>query len=348
MEIVVAQTKDDVRRYDDFVENHGASIYYSRVWGQCVSSVYRYSYLPLMVEDGGQVIAIMPVCIKSLLPGFAKKLVVLPFSHHVPLLLADIQFASDACRLVGEFVKSLGISSVLLKNAEPIAGLQSYDSGYLVSRLSLDPGMAHVRKGYATAVKRGIKKATQSGVEVFRNGFDEFQGVFYDLMVETRRRQGVPVYPKAHFSLLKDLFDDNSLELWGAHYQGQMISGIVINRCQSATIYLYGASRDNQEVMTLRPNNLLFDHVIADCESGGVGIFDFGISHRTNEGLIRFKESWGATSEPVYYSNTKGAASSGQMLKPNSFIPSLAGRVFRSMPLAVYRYGSPLLLRLVG
>src|SRR5690348_1092092 len=65
------------------------TFYYDPAWLDLISSLYRYSLIPLSTTDKeGQIISFLPLCfMQSPLTG--KRLVSLPFSDYCPLLALD-------------------------------------------------------------------------------------------------------------------------------------------------------------------------------------------------------------------------------------------------------------------
>ena len=96
--------------------------------------------------------------------------------------------------------------------------------------------------------------------------------------------------------------------------------------------YKYAASDPSK--LDHRPNDWLVYNSIRIASEEGYRCFDFGISHKNQEGLRRFKSKWGAKESDIYYSYLLGQPD-------HSGGPSravrMAGEVIKRSPTAVCR-----------
>ncbi|MBV8866672.1 MAG: GNAT family N-acetyltransferase, partial [Acidobacteriaceae bacterium] len=121
---------------------------------------------------------------------------------------------------------------------------------------------------------------------------------FYKLLVMTRRRQSLPPQPLSWFRNLSRTFG-NKLQVRLASYRGRPVASILTLKHGSTITYKYGAS--NVRFSNLGGTAFLFWRTIEEAKQEGITQFDLGRSGVDNEGLIRFKEHWGAQRSVLEY-----------------------------------------------
>lgn len=143
--------------------------------------------------------------------------------------------------------------------------------------------------------REGIRQSQRRGIEV-RNirSFDDIQRC-YQLSLETCRRHDIKSaeYP---FSLFENIFavmGKRELLKWFVALKGERIIGSLMNFVFKDTVYAWEMGSDLKE-LNARPNDALFLHSILWAKKNGLKFFNFGATPEKAEGMIRFKESWGA------------------------------------------------------
>ena len=84
-----------------------------------------------------------------------------------------------------------------------------------------------------------------------------------------------------------------------AKYQGRPAAGMVTLHHRQTAVYKYGASR----AMWHKAGgmHLLFWRTIQDSHASGCLELDLGRSHVDSQGLLRFKDRWGAARSDLLY-----------------------------------------------
>jgi CelD/BcsL family acetyltransferase involved in cellulose biosynthesis len=286
------------RHWNEFVGAcAGGTLYHHSTWLDVIASTYGFRPFLLTLEDSaGELCGILPLfLVESRITG--RRLISLPYTNaagplcrpgidSTPLLEAAIDLARrEACRYL-EIRGQPGQSSL------NCVGLQRLDY-YGTFILDLDAGVARTRAGFDKRARRGIAKAAKSGVRI-RFG-DDMQVVreFYRLNLLTRRKHGVPPQPFSFFeNLWTDLRPRGGIEIVLAEYEGRTVAGVVLLAFHDTVVYAYGAS--DQGFLRYAPNHALFDAAIAWSAERGYRHFDFGRTAPENEGLMEFKQQWGA------------------------------------------------------
>ena len=127
-----------------------------------------------------------------------------------------------------------------------------------------------------------------------------FGGPYFSLHCVTRKRHGLPPQPARFFAEInQQIIAARSGFVATARWMGQPIAGAVFLHSGRRAIYKYGAS--DYAFQSLRPNNLLFWSAIRECCQRGFESLHFGRSSINNDGLRRFKRSFGAVERPLHY-----------------------------------------------
>ncbi len=167
--------------------------------------------------------------------------------------------------------------------------------------LDLAPGIDSVHEGFHKKWKYNIRLAERKGVEVSEAGRDELP-VFYDLLLETARRDHFLIRGREYFERLVDVLTPaGRLAMFLARYEGRAIAGAMLLTFGSRATYTYGASSSRDR--NVMPNHLLQWTMIRWAHDRGFQTYDFrGVSPMRNgkpteehlAGLNRFKAGFGA------------------------------------------------------
>ncbi|HEU5383501.1 MAG TPA: GNAT family N-acetyltransferase [Ktedonobacteraceae bacterium] len=291
---------------------------YSESWLNVIARLYHYTVIPLTAKNAqGHLTGYLPLClISSRLTG--RRLVSLPFSDHCPLLADDDASAHDLVDQAIRLAQQQNVRYLELRTGahDVLAQRPELREGNLYVRwlfpLTTDPEVvwSTVRK----PVQHQVKKSRKLGVRAYIALRREEMADYYRLHVQTRMRQGMPAQPQRFFFALWDTFaPGGALKLLLAEYEGTVIAGMILLVSGTTVTYAYGASDSNY--LHLAPNNLLLWTTIEWGCMQGYQTLDLGRTARANEGLMAFKERWGAVPEPLpyyYYPQMTGLAATSE------------------------------------
>jgi lipid II:glycine glycyltransferase (peptidoglycan interpeptide bridge formation enzyme) len=141
---------------------------------------------------------------------------------------------------------------------------------------------------FSAACRRAIRKAERDRIEARLLGKEEYREEFLNLYRQSLGRWGESEgFPEALFDLLRAL---PGVDVWGAIYQGELVSAALLLTCENHRYYWLGAM--DEKTQHLRPNNLLFHEILRASCAEGVMSFDFGNSDGLI-GVFNFKKSFG-------------------------------------------------------
>jgi lipid II:glycine glycyltransferase (peptidoglycan interpeptide bridge formation enzyme) len=229
-------------------------------------------------------------------------MVSLPFSDHCEPLIEDIEeqdcllsyvernLAKNNWRYIE--IRSLGAHT-------SVGGRYRTCESYYLHKLSLAPQLDSIFGTFhKNCVQRKIQRAEREGLTYEEGTGEPLLRGFYDLFVMTRRRHRLPPPPMAWFRSLINCMGDK-LKIRLVSKQGQRVASIVTFSHKNSIVYKYGGS--DATLNNLGGMHLLFWRAIQEGKELGFSEFDLGRSALDNEGLIAFKERWGAKRSTLTY-----------------------------------------------
>lgn len=162
--------------------------------------------------------------------------------------------------------------------------------------------LSEIRAGFKSEYRNRINKAQRRGVycEELRgeNALNALGG-FYELMIQTGRRDGFPIRSEEYFArFISALGEHASLFMCYADVNGKTpLSGAITVNYGGRFSYVYGASSDDHR--ELYPNYLMQWTMIRTAIERGGGVYDFGgvpffyDKSRREYGMYRFMKGFG-------------------------------------------------------
>lgn len=142
---------------------------------------------------------------------------------------------------------------------------------------------------YRGSVRTDIRRARKSGVTVEASSCPDDVRAFYALYADSMRRFGSLAKPLV---LVEMLLAGSLGRLWVARREGSVVAGLLELRFGRWMTIWMAASEPSERRYS--PNHLLYDAALRDATQAGVEMADFGASPPGNDGLVAFKESFGA------------------------------------------------------
>lgn len=306
-------TDADRERYNGFVASSPmADVLQAWEWGEVKR---RSGWTPkrFLVEDAGAIVAAAQVLGRRPVRPAPPLL----YAPRGPVFDAGTPDALDA--LVGA-IRDNAKGAFVLKCDPPIepeapetkalagAGFAaSNEAGFggvqpkAVMVLDLAPSPDELLAGFHAKWRYNVRVAERKAVTVGRAARDEL-AAFYELLVETARRDRFLIRGRSYFDTLFDCLDPAGLiAMFLARFEGRPIAGALCMGFGPRLTYVYGAS--SNEHRNVMPNHLMQWHMIRWAREQGYRIYDFrGVSPVRDgapvephlAGLNRFKEGFGA------------------------------------------------------
>ena len=279
-----------------------ASAFHQRGWLEALARTYGYEPFVLTTNSAGQRLrnAVLVCRVSSWITG--KRFVCLPFADHCEPLLDDIDalrefvyWLTRECQLQGYKYIELRLLGQVLDLGY---GLRPSHS-YCFHELDIRPSLRQIFEGlHKDCIQRKIRRAEREQLVCELGRSDQFVTEFFQLLLMTRRRHQLPPQPRLWFRNLVECMGDN-IEIRLARKHGVPIAAILTLKHRASVIYKYGCSNDKFRHLGAMP--FLFWRLIEDSKTLGLETIDFGRSELDNNGLITFKDRFGATRKLLTY-----------------------------------------------
>jgi len=158
--------------------------------------------------------------------------------------------------------------------------------------LSINEGFDAVWNGYNKRIRGAVRKAQKNGVMVRITTDEKDMMQFYKMYLAMMDKFGSTPKP---YSLLRYLQISPIAKLVIAELDDDLIGGLLFLHFNSY-VRLWVETSD-PKFLNYRTNNAMINHIVEwSCEQG-YRFVDFGASPTGNDGLVAFKEEWGAKKE---------------------------------------------------
>lgn len=148
------------------------------------------------------------------------------------------------------------------------------------------------------SVRRAIRKARSSGLEVRVGNDPDLLRNFFDLHLATRKvKYRLLAQPFRLFTALRDRFGDD-LAVLGAWHGDKMIAGILLLAWGNTLYYKFNAS--SPQALEMRPNDLLMWEATRLGVSRDLATLDLGRTDSDHESLARYKSKYATVEQPIH------------------------------------------------
>jgi len=289
-------------RWPEFLQrNPRASVFHTAGWLNALKRTHGYDVLayttspPRAELDNGWVFC----RIRSWLTG--RRLVSLPFSDHCDPLVEKPEHLQEVSRVLRwerdehrwKYVEYRPLSSDSVIN-----GFGSSET-FCFHKLELQPDLDRLFRGlHRDSIQRKIKRAEREGLACEEGCSELLLDQFYHLLVMTRRRHQLPPQPRKWFSNLISCMGEQ-LKIRVAFFQGVPTASILTLRFKNTLMYKYGCA--DERFFRLGGMQMLLWRAIKEAKESGLREFDLGRSDSDNQGLIVFKDRFGAERTALRY-----------------------------------------------
>jgi Acetyltransferase (GNAT) domain len=338
-------------RWDVFVNEHPrASLFHSTAWLRALTETYGYQVVAYTTSPGGAKLknAIVFCRVQSWITG--NRLVSLPFSDHcAPLVDSEEDFRS----LLSFFGDLLSRERFRYFEFRPltrlkVAPFQESTTQYSFHELDLGPDIGTIFANFhKDSIQRKVRRAEREKLiyEEGRSGllFDDF----YQLLTLTRRRHRLPPQPRSWFEKLISCFGDD-LKIRITRQNGRALAAMLTIRTQNTMVYKNGGS--DPRFHNLGSMHLLYWNAIQEAKALGLRSFDFGRTDPGQDGLVTFKNRWGAQKSELTYSRCALTLDRGHVFDVSSSKPGAdtMKELFAHLPNGVASFLGRILYKHVG
>lgn len=293
---------DDVR-WNRFIQCHPqSSLFHSSAWLKTLQRTYGYQPVAYTTSPSGAELenAIVFCRVNSWLTG--DRLVSLPFSDHCECLAEPEDARAILDRLAERDLDANRWRYIELRPLETSVAssrLLCTKIDYAFHQLSLEPDLDQIfRNFHKNSTQRKVVRAEREGLTYREGTSEELLNDFYRLFQGMRQRHNVPPQSRKWFSNLVRAFG-NALKVRVAYANERAVASMITIRFKDVMVYKYGSS--DPRFNNLGGMHLLFWRSIQEAKNAGLQQFDFGRTDADQQGLITFKDRWGAERSVLTY-----------------------------------------------
>jgi hypothetical protein len=326
--------------WDDAINMHpDATIFHSTAWARVLVDTYGHRPCYVQMSLNGNLLALVPMMeVQSVLTR--SRGICLPFSDYC----APLTFSSFGHELVTQKLQQIarerGWSYFELRSHSIMPDNVPAFESYYGHTLDLRIGSEGLVSNFSSSVQRAVRKAQRSGLSVTIQTSLDAMAQFYKLHVRTRRRHGVPPQPRSFFiNIQRHLISAGYGFIVLVECQTGPVAAAMFLKLGRHAVYKFGAS--DERLQELRANNLAMFEGIKYLTEGGAETLHFGRTDKENEGLRRFKLSWGTREAEIFYG--KFSISADNWVGPLTRRSTLPNRIFRLLPGSINKVAGAML-----
>jgi hypothetical protein len=327
---------DPVRNpgWDHLIALHrDAGCFHTSAWAKVLHQTYKHHPFYLRFSRGRRLAALIPLMeVRS--PFTGRRGVCLPFSDACEPLVFDPDSVDLVMDRVVDFAQERRWKHLEIRGGKTCQPASSSAAIFYGHTLDLRRPIEELADRFDSSVRRAIRKAERSNISVFIDRNRQAIADFYRLHVQTRRRHGLPPQPASFFLNIYEYLIKPGLGFTVlAKRESRPIAAAIFFRFGKNALYKYGAS--DKQFQEFRANNLVMWQGIQLLARTGVEKLHFGRTDCENDGLRRYKLSWGTKEEAIDYFRVDPSGRKCLLPAPSDF--GFHKKIFSRLPLPFNR-----------
>jgi lipid II:glycine glycyltransferase (peptidoglycan interpeptide bridge formation enzyme) len=320
--------------WDRLVVSHpDYSFFHSSAWAKVLCKTYGHEPLYLHFSQDGETVALVPMMeVRSPLTG--RRGVCLPFTDFCgPLLFGEGGAAMVLDRL-STLARERKWKHFEIRGGRTLDVSAKPAIAFYGHTLDLRDGEEALLARLKSSVRRALRKAERSDLIIEVSRTREATLEFYRLHTHTRKRHGLPPQPESFFLNIYEEIIKSGLGFINLASSGSRpVAGAVFFHLGKKAVYKFGASDEaGQEA---RGNNRIMWEAIRFLARAGAESLHFGRTSLENDGLRRFKLTWGTEEETIEYLKFDTAAKTWVGGRDN--VAGFHSEIFGRLPLVLNR-----------
>jgi hypothetical protein len=310
-----------------------ANCFHTSAWAKVLHQTYHHRLFYLQFSCGRRLAALVPLMeVRS--PFTGRRGVCLPFSDACEPLIFDPDAVDLVRDRVVRFAREHRWRHLEIRGGKSFRLALSSVATFYGHTLDLRGRVEERADRFDSSVRRAIRKAERSNVSVLTGRNRQSIGDFYRLHVQTRRRHGLPPQPASFFQNIYEYIVKPGLGFTVlAQHESRPIAAAIFFRFGKNAVYKYGAS--DRRFQEFRANNLVMWHGIQFLARNGAEKLHLGRTECQNDGLRRFKLSWGTEEETINYFRVDPTGRKCLVAAPAN--SGFHKKIFARLPLVVNR-----------
>ena len=283
--------------WDQFVETcREATFFHKAGWRDVIDRSFGHATHYLFAEREGRMVGVLPlVHIRSRL--FGSSLISNAFCVEGGPVAETDQDRLALLSRAKDLADRLDVD--FLECRSPVADEEVWQvrsNLYVGFRRAIDPDLERNLLAIPRKQRAMVRKAQREGLVSVP---DDHIGRFYHTYATSVRNLGTPVFARAYFGALKDIFGDSCKILTVCDSHGRAVSSVMSFVFRDQVLPYYGGG--TREARALAANDFMYWEVMRRACERGLKWFDFGRS-KVGTGAYHFKKNWGFQPTPLTYS----------------------------------------------
>jgi len=328
--------------WDQFVRSHhGTSFYHLFGWKKINEDNFGHKtfYLAAMREQ--RIVGIFPlVFINSLL--FGKILSSMPFVNYGGICAEDAEAEGALIEEAKKITQTYGIRYLEIRSIRKLEFSLPTSEHKISMTLSLDSDPDTLWNGFKSKHRTNIRRVYKEGISVKQGGV-ELLNDFYQILSESWKSLGTPIYRKSYFHNLFDVFGD-AVGIFVTELHGKPIAVAFNGYFKDTVEGMWAGSL--QEHRHLQPNYVLYWEMMKDsCEKG---FLHYHLGRSTaGSGAEEFKKKWNAIPQQLYWQYYLHKSEQIPQLNVGNPKFQLAIKAWQKLPTPVTQWIGPLVSKYI-
>ncbi len=343
--ISIADLRDPIeaQRIEAFVSAAGGTVFHRPLWLAAIERGTGQEAIGLIAEQGGAIIGWLPLT-ELHSHVFGRALVSSGFAVGGGALSDDTKVATRLCDAASELAIRKACNSVELRGGMLPSGwdIQTDSHCGFEAELAADDEaqlLAIPRKQRAE-VRRSLKGDLQ--VRVGKSEAD--RAAHYAVYAASVHNLGTPVFPRALFGAVLDLFSDGA-DILTVLQDGEPVSSVLSLYHDGAVLPYWGGG--TFAARHLRANERMYYELMLHARGRGMKRFDFGRS-KTGSGPHNYKKNWGFEPQPLSYASWTAPGVPKRDADPTSAGNSAKIELWKKLPLRLANLIGPHIAKGLG
>jgi len=321
--------------WDRLVLSHPESnVFHRAAWAKVLCRTYGHKPVYLQFGRDDETSGLVPL-MEVISPFIGRRGVSLPFSDLCePLVFGEWKQESLITKLL-ELGRERGWRYFEMRGGKrTLPGSAVSGEKYYGHKLDLSVGVHKLFDRFEGSVRRAIRKAEKNRLTVEITSTRKAMLDFYRLHVRTRRRHGLPPQPLPFFlNIDEEIMKADLGFVTLVKKRTTPIAAAVFFYSGQTALFKFGACDERSRA--LRGNNLaMWESIKRLCENG-LKTLHFGRTAIGDDGLRRFKLSWGTEEEPIEYFRFALQRQTWEAHRPKG--ARFHNQLFRRLPLMLNR-----------
>ena len=336
-------TPDRTADWDAFVEQAPeATFFHLSGWKAAVERAYGHDCPYLYATRDGRIVGVLPLTrIRSRLFGHA--LTSTAFAVYGGPVAETPDAADALIAAASDVADRHDVDHIGLRNLSPMAadGWQVKSDTHATFRKDISGDAEENLLAVPRKQRAVVRKSLQAGLQVDTHADTDS---FFHLYATSVRNLGTPVFPKAWFQALRDVFGDRCEVLTVSH-EGAHVASLMSFYFRNEVLPYYAGGTPTAR--GVGAHDFMYYDLMCRAGARGFGVFDFGRS-KTGTGPYSFKKNFGFEPTPLHYAYKVRHGEGLPDVSPNNPKYRMMINIWSRLPLPIANLIGPRISRYLG